>query len=270
MNNAKPRITLAADDIHLTYHVRYTGKGRNPLNAFRRVPKPVLKGISFYAREQEFVGVIGRNGSGKSTMLRVLAGLETPTSGRVLSSAKPQLLGVGAALQPTLSGHENVMLGLLAMGYPPEEAEEIRPSIIELAQIGRAIHTPMNTYSSGMGARLRFAISVAASPKILMVDEALATGDASFQERSKKAMDKMIERAGTVFLVNHSRPAIEEMCNRVIWLEDGQIVADGDPKQKMEQYMVYVSALAREEYEYAQEFLTKVQATYAKQRARIQ
>ena len=127
----------------------------------------------------------------------------------------------------------------------------------------------MNTYSSGMGARLRFAISVAARPKILMVDEALATGDASFQERSKAAMDQLIERAGTVFLVNHSRQAIESMCNRVIWLEDGEIVADGKPEQKMEQYMVYVSALAREEYEYANEFLGKVKETYANQRAGI-
>lgn len=269
MSNAKLPITLAADDIHMTYHVRYTGRGRNPLNHLRRVPKPVLKGISFYAREKEFIGVIGRNGSGKSTLLRILAGLETPTSGRVFSSAKPQLLGVGAALIPTLSGHENVMLGLLAMGYGPDEADEIRPSVIELAQIGRAIHIPMNTYSSGMGARLRFAISVAAQPQILMVDEALATGDASFQARSKAAMDSMIDRAGTVFLVNHSRSAIEEMCNRVIWLEDGQIVADGDPEQKMEQYMVYVSALAREEDDYALEFLTKVKGTYAKQRAAI-
>lgn len=266
MSNAKRPITLVADDIHMTYRVRYTGHGRNPLNQLRRVSKPALKGISFYVREKEFVGVIGRNGSGKSTMLRILAGLETPTSGRVFSSAKPQLLGVGAALIPTLSGHENVMLGLLAMGYTPTEAEAIRPSVIGLAQIGRAIHTPMNTYSSGMGARLRFAISVAANPKILMVDEALATGDASFQERSKAAMHSMIERAGTVFLVNHSRPAIEEMCNRVIWLEDGEIVADGDPLQKMEQYMVYVSALAQEQYDYAYEFLNKVRDAYARKR----
>src|SRR5690625_1335422 len=253
----------------MTYQVRYTGKGRNPLNHLRRVPKTVLKGISFYVREKEFVGIIGRNGSGKSTLLRILAGSETPTSGRVFSSSKPQLLGVGAAMIPTLSGHENVMLGLLAMGYTPEEAEEIRPSVVELAQIGRAVHTPMNTYSSGMGARLRFAISVAARPKILMVDEALATGDASFHARSKAAMDSMVERAGTVFLVNHSREAIEGMCNRVIWLEDGEIVADGRPAQKMEQYMVYVSALAREEYAYASEFLSKVKDTYAKQRAAI-
>lgn len=267
VSNDKRPITLAADEIHMTYHVQYTGRGRNPLNHLKRVPKTVLKGISFYAREKEFIGVVGRNGSGKSTLLRILAGLETPTSGRVFSSAKPQLLGVGAALIPTLSGHENVMLGLLAMGYSPDEAEQIRPTVIELAQIGRAVHTPMNTYSSGMGARLRFAISVAAQPQILMVDEALATGDASFQERSKTAMDAMVERAGTVFLVNHSRSAIEDMCNRVIWLEDGEIVADGKPDQKMEQYMVYVSALAREEYDYADEFLTKVKDTYAKQHA---
>lgn len=269
MSDVKAPITIAADNIHMNYHVRYTGRGRNPLNHFRRVTKHVLKGISFYAREKEFIGIIGRNGSGKSTMLRILAGLETPTSGRVFSSAKPQLLGVGAALIPSLSGHENVMLGLLAMGYSPQEAEEIRPAVIELAQIGRAIHTPMYTYSSGMGARLRFAISVAARPKILMVDEALATGDASFQARSKAAMDAMIDRAGTVFLVNHSRSAIEEMCSRVLWLEEGRIVADGDPRQKMEQYMVYVSALAREEYEYAFEFLANVKDTYARQRSAI-
>lgn len=269
VSNDKPPITLVADDINMTYKVRYTGRGRNPLNHLKRFPKHVLKDISFYVREKEFIGVIGRNGSGKSTMLRILAGLETPTSGRVFSSAKPQLLGVGAALMPALSGHENVMLGLLAMGYSPDEAEEIRPSVSELAQIGRAIHTPMNTYSSGMSARLRFAISAAARPKILMVDEALATGDASFQARSKAAMDEMIERAGTVFLVNHSRAAIEEMCNRVIWLENGEIVADGKPEQKMEQYMVYVSALAREEDDYAATFLAKVKETYAKQRAPI-
>lgn len=265
MSNDKPLITLAAEDIHLTYKVREAGRSRNPLKQMRRVNKPVLKGISFHVREKEFVGIVGRNGSGKSTMLRVLAGLETPTSGQVLGSDKPQLLGVNAALMPSLSGVENIMLGLLAMGYTPEEAHQIRPQVMELAQIGRAIHQPMNTYSSGMGARVRFAISVAASPKILMVDEALATGDASYQQKSKAAMDDMISRTGTVFLVSHSRGTIEDMCNRVIWLEDGHIVADGDPKQKMEQYMVYVSALGRGENDYANEFLTKVKDTYAKQ-----
>lgn len=265
MNHVKPRITIAADNLHLTYKVRETDKSRNPIKQFRRVTKPVLKGISFHAREKEFIGIVGRNGSGKSTMLRVLAGLETPTSGTVLGSHNPQLLGVNAALMPSLSGVENIMIGLLAMGYSPNEAATIRPQVIDLAQIGRAIHQPMNTYSSGMGARVRFAISVAASPKILIVDEALATGDASYQQKSKEAMDEMITRAGTVFLVSHSRSTVEDLCNRVIWIEDGKIVADGNPQQKMEQYMVYVSALSRGENDYAHEFLTKVQNAYAQQ-----
>lgn len=261
---ADSRITILADDIHLNYRVRT--KRTSPLQITPpRVDKPVLKGISLTSREGEFIGIIGRNGSGKSTMLRVLAGLETASTGRVLTAAKPQLLGVGAALMPTLSGEENVYLGLLAMGFSPEEAEETKRSVIDLAQIGESISMPMNTYSSGMGSRLKFAISVAAEPKILMVDEALATGDATFHERSKNAMDKMISQAGTVFLVNHSRGAIEEMCTRVIWLEDGQVVADGDTKQKMDQYMTFASAIGRGEHEYANEFLSSVQETYAKQ-----
>lgn len=271
MTSTDPRITVLADNIHLGYRVRTVQKSRNPLRFnTRRIIKPVLKGISFAAREGEFIGVIGRNGSGKSTLLRALSGLESVSTGRVYTSAKPQLLGVGAALIPNLSGSENVILGLLAMGYSPEEAEATRESVIDLAQIGPSINQPMNTYSSGMGARLKFAISVAAQPKILMVDEALATGDATFQERSKNAMDKMIEKAGTVFLVNHSRGSIEEMCTRVLWLEDGQIVADGDTKQKMEQYMTFASAIGRGELEYANTFLTAVKDTYAKQNPDLQ
>lgn len=260
------RITVLADDIHLTYRVRTDRQSRHPFDIRpSRVPKQVLKGISLSAREGEFIGIVGRNGSGKSTLLRVLAGLETATSGTVLTAAKPQLLGVGAALVPSLSGVENVHLGLLAMGFTPAEAEERKTKVIELSQIGPSINMPMNTYSSGMGARLKFAISVAAQPKILMVDEALATGDATFQERSKTAMDEMISQAGTVFLVNHTRSAIEEMCSRVIWLEDGEIVADGNTKQKMEQYMVFASALGRGESTYAQDFLKKVKDTYSAQ-----
>lgn len=265
MSNAKSPLSVVADGVSMTYQVRYDGGSRNPLNRLRRVPKQALKNINLSVREKEFVGLIGRNGSGKSTLLRILAGLEPPTSGDVYTSEKPQLLGVGAALIPTLTGYENVMLGLLAMGYSPGQAERIRPDVVELAQIGKAIYTPMNTYSSGMGARLRFAISAAAQPKILMVDEALATGDASFHQRSKDAMDAMIERAGTVFMVNHSRDAIESMCTRVIWLEEGEVVADGNPEQKMEQYAVYTTAVAREQHEYAQTFLGKVKDTYAKQ-----
>src|SRR5690606_6977869 len=130
------------------------------------------------------------NGSGKSTLLRTLAGLEPPSSGTVLTSAKPVLLGVSAALIPDLTGAENVKLGALAMGLTPEQADAAFDQVVELSALGDAIDLPMRTYSSGMAGRLKFAISLAANPEILMIDEALATGDATFAERSKKAMDQ--------------------------------------------------------------------------------
>ncbi|WP_422115738.1 ABC transporter ATP-binding protein [Brachybacterium sp. UNK5269] len=195
--------------------------------------------------------MIGRNGSGKSTLLRTLAGLEAPSSGTVLTSAKPVLLGVGAALIPDLTGAQNVKLGALAMGLSPEQAELVFDEVVELSALGEAIDLPMRTYSSGMGARLKFAISLAADPSILMIDEALATGDASFAERSKRAMDEMLARAGTVFLVNHAAQTIETMCSRAIWMERGQIVLDGDAVEVARKYRWFAHNLAQGEEEKA-------------------
>src|SRR5699024_2428679 len=153
-------------------------------------------------REGEFVGIIGRNGSGKSTLLRMLAGVEPPTSGVVLTSDRPQLLGVSAALMGDLTGAENIRLGFLALGMSLEQADEHLIGAIELSALDEKIDLPMRTYSSGMASRLKFAISVMADPKILMIDEALSTGDAAFAERSTKKMDELLEKAGTVFMVN--------------------------------------------------------------------
>ncbi|MDN5654624.1 MAG: ABC transporter ATP-binding protein, partial [Kocuria sp.] len=186
-------------------------------NHKQKVNVAALRGISFTVRSGEFVGIIGRNGSGKSTLLRALAGLENPSSGLVMTSAKPVLLGVSAALIPELTGAQNVKLGALAMGLSPARVDEIFDQIVEISALGESIDLPMRTYSSGMGSRLKFAISLAADPSILMIDEALATGDATFAERSKRAMDEMLERAGTVFLVNHAAQTIENMCSRAIW-----------------------------------------------------
>lgn len=239
-------ITVLADDIRL----RYRAAARlGAKRIFRRSKQEMsylaLRGISMVAREGEFIGLVGRNGSGKSSLLRVLAGLEPPTEGTVVTSAKPQLLGVSAALMPELSGEENIRLGLLAMGLTPAQAERRRKRIIELADIGESIKMPMRTYSSGMGARLRFAISVASDPEILMIDEALSTGDAAFQERSRKAMDRTISHAGTVFLVSHAAQTIEQMCTRAIWLDSGRIVADGPAVDIARAYRWYAHNLAQ-------------------------
>ncbi|MGY5766400.1 ABC transporter ATP-binding protein [Brachybacterium sp. DNPG3] len=204
-----------------------------------------LRGIDFQVRSGEFVGIIGRNGSGKSTLLRTLAGVETPTSGVVLTSARPQLLGVNAAMIPELSGAENIKLGFLAMGLSPAEADEKFGAAAELSALGETIYLPMRTYSSGMGARLKFAVSVMAEPKILMIDEALSTGDATFSERSAKKMDDMLADAGTVFMVNHAAQTIENMCSRAIWMERGRVVLDGDAVEVARKYRWFAHNLAQ-------------------------
>lgn len=258
-----PRVTIAAEDVRL----RYTVKRSNRSAWWRRGAKktvtgPVLRGITMTAREGEMIGIVGLNGSGKSSLLRVLAGLQPATSGTVVASAQPQLLGVSAALVPELSGEENIWLGTLAMGMTPDDAYFAKERIEELAGIGDAIKQPMNTYSSGMGARLRFAISVAADPEILMIDEALSTGDASFAERSKEAMQGLIARAGTVFLVSHAAKTIEDMCTRAIWLDAGALIADGPADEVANMYRYYAHSIALGKTEAAKKALQRATASH--------
>ena len=243
-------LTVVAHNVRVRYKVIRTDRTprKSVIDKLRRkqmVSVAALRGVSFTARSGEFIGVIGRNGSGKSTLLRVLAGLEPPSSGTVMTSANPMLLGVNAALIPDLTGAENVKLGALAMGLSPQQADDIFEEVVELSAIGDAIDLPMRTYSSGMGSRLKFAISLAANPSILMIDEALATGDATFAERSQQAMDAMLAKAGTVFLVNHAAQTIENMCSRAIWMERGQVVLDGDAVEVARRYRWFAHNLAQ-------------------------
>jgi len=242
-------VTVVAHNLRMRYKVLRTDRTprsrvRSKFEKKQKVVVSALRGVSFVARSGEFIGIIGRNGSGKSTLLRTLAGLEAPSSGTVLTSSRPVLLGVSAALIPELTGAQNVKLGALAMGLTPDQTEEVFDGVVELSALGEAIDLPMKTYSSGMGARLKFAISLAADPSILMIDEALATGDATFMERSKRAMDHMLERAGTVFLVNHAAQTIENMCSRAIWMERGQVVIDGDAVDVARKYRWFAHNLA--------------------------
>lgn len=243
-------VTVVARSLRMRYKVPRTDRGprrglRGRLSRSHMVSVSALRGVSFTVRSGEFVGIIGRNGSGKSTLLRTLAGLEAPSSGTVLTSARPVLLGVSAALMPELTGAQNVTLGALAMGLTPERASEVFDEVVELSALGEAIDLPMRTYSSGMSARLKFAISLAADPSILMIDEALATGDATFAERSKRAMDQLLGQAGTVFLVNHAAQTIESMCSRAIWMERGQVVRDGDAVEVARAYRWFAHNLAQ-------------------------
>jgi teichoic acid transport system ATP-binding protein len=266
-------LTVVAHDVRVRYQVPRTDRTpqttlRGRLSRRRMVSVSAVRGVSFTARSGEFIGIIGRNGSGKSTLLRVLAGLEAPTRGTVLTSAKPMLLGVSAALIPDLTGAENITLGGLAMGLTPQQVESIFEDVVELSALGDAIDLPMRTYSSGMAARLKFAISLGADPSILMIDEALSTGDATFAERSKRAMDDMLARAGTVFLVNHAAQTIENMCSRAIWMERGRIVMDGDAVEVARKYRWFAHNLAQGDEEKAGRLLQDAMDEGAEMRRR--
>ena len=207
---------------------------RNPVSSVRKVH--AVKDVSFVVDHGEAVGIIGRNGSGKSTLLRAIAGLMPPTNGRVWAAGRPSLLGVNAVLLTGLTGAKNVMIGGLALGLTPAQVRERYSGIVDFSGIGDFVDLPMSAYSSGMGARLRFAISTAAAPDILMIDEALATGDAEFQARSRDRIAEIRREASTVFLVSHSNAAIRESCDRVLWMEQGRLVMDGPTDEVVRAY----------------------------------
>lgn len=190
-----------------------------------------VRDVSFVAYPGESIGIIGRNGSGKSTLLRSIAGLVPPTRGDIWIGGKAALLGVGSMLMADLTGRENVEIGMQALGLTPREVRGRMGEIIEFADIGPFIDMPMNAYSSGMAARLRFAISTAVVPDVLVVDEALATGDTQFRERATERIEQIRRQAGTVFVVSHSRSTIAKMCNRVMWMDQGRLLADGKEGQ---------------------------------------
>ncbi|MEU4259941.1 ATP-binding cassette domain-containing protein [Streptomyces fradiae] len=198
-----------------------------------------VKGVSFAAYKGEAIGLIGSNGSGKSTLLKAVAGLLPPSRGHVYTQGQPSLLGVNAALMGDLTGERNIVLGGLAMGMTREEVAERYQRIVEFSGIndkGDFVSLPMRTYSSGMGARLRFSIAAARSHDVLLIDEALATGDAAFRRRSQERINELRAEAGTVFLVSHSNATIRETCDRAIWLESGRVLMDGPSDEVVTAY----------------------------------
>lgn len=195
-----------------------------------------LKGVSFTAYANESIGVIGHNGSGKSTLMRAITGLTPPAAGAVYATTRPNLLGVGAALLPDLSGENNIVLGGLALGFSKGEVTALRDEIVEFAELQDAIELPMRTYSSGMQARLKFAIATAKHHEILIVDEALSVGDRQFRERSEARIREIRADAGTIFLVSHSMKSIRDTCDRVLWIHRGKLRMDGPTEKVVQAY----------------------------------
>ncbi len=195
-----------------------------------------VRNVSFLAQPGQAIGVLGPNGSGKSSLLRTVAGLLPPSNGAVYARSTPVLLGVGAVLMPQLSGRRNVYIGGTALGMRREEVEERFDEIVRFAELEEFIDMPMRTYSSGMAARLRFAIATTVTPEVLLIDEMLSVGDARFKRKSKRRMQAIMEEAGTLFLVSHSLGMIRNVCSRALWLHRGELVMDGSAQEVVKEY----------------------------------
>lgn len=199
-----------------------------------------LDGITVDILEKQAIGIIGTNGSGKSTLLKIICGVLTPTSGSIEINGKVSaLLELGAGFNPEYTGIENIYLNGTLMGYTNNQIDEKLDQIMEFADIGEFIYQPVKTYSSGMFARLAFAVSINVEPDILIVDEALSVGDIRFQQKCFRKMEE-IKKEKTVLMVSHDLGAIGKFCDKVIWVENGKLMEYGEPKEIIKKYQAYL------------------------------
>lgn len=189
----------------------------------------VFRDINFEVKKGEVIGIIGRNGAGKSTLLKIIAGVLKPTEGKVtINGTIVPMLELGSGFDVELSGRENIFLNGAILGYGEEFLNEKYDEIVEFSELGKFIDSPIRNYSSGMLMRLAFSIASVVEPEILIVDEILAVGDEGFQRKSKDRMLELMGGGTTVLFVSHSIGQIQEMCNRVVWIDNGSVKMIGD------------------------------------------
>ena len=196
-----------------------------------------LDHVSFSVKRGETLGLIGRNGAGKSTMLKVISGILKPTEGSVVTHGNVvPMLELGSGFDADLTGRENVFLNGAILGYDEEFLKKKYDEIVGFSELGRFIETPIRNYSSGMLARLAFSIATVVQPEILIVDEILSVGDAAFQEKSRKRMLELMGGGTTVLFVSHSIEQVKEMCTTVVWLENGRVKELGSANEVCTKY----------------------------------
>jgi ABC-type polysaccharide/polyol phosphate transport system ATPase subunit len=196
-----------------------------------------VKDVSLQVPEGQMLGLIGRNGSGKSTLLKIIAGVYKPTAGKVHVRGKiAPMIELGAGFHPELTGRENILMNGLLMGYSKQEMLGREQRIIDFAEIGDFIDSPVKQYSSGMHTRLAFAVATEVDPQVLIIDEILSVGDAGFQQKSFARIQDFRQAGKTILFVSHSMPMITTYCDRAVLLEKGSILADGDPTEVAELY----------------------------------
>lgn len=214
-------VLISLQDVSLTYSIR-TG-------TFKRFRYTPFKNISFDLHRGETVGIIGRNGAGKSSILRLIAGILAPDQGKVLNhGARVSLLSLGVGFVPYLSGRENAMLSGMLLGLRKKEIAKKMENIISFSGLECFIDQPLHTYSTGMRTRLAFSVAIQVDSDVLLIDEVLGVGDEEFRLKSTAEMKKLIQSDKTVVLVSHNLPTVKELCSSLVWIEEGnaQYISD--------------------------------------------
>ena len=244
--NEEKNIAVTVNDLHINYRglkktsIRKSwSKRKNKIEVFH-----ALKGVSFEIKEGQILGIIGKNGSGKSTLLKAIAGIFSPDKGEIdLHNNTISLLSIGVGFNNKLTGRENIYLSGMLLGFSEEEIAKKEKDIIKFADIGEFIYKPVKTYSSGMYSKLAFAITAILETDIMLIDEVLSVGDAKFKEKSYNKMKELIsDEHRTVIIVSHSLGTIKELCNEVIWLNDGEIKMQGIPSEVIPKYEEYMNS----------------------------
>jgi len=241
-------LTVSVRELKLRYKTNITKKpnfkeallhlGRGEKTA---ITVDALKGVSFNVHRGTVLGVIGANGAGKSTLMKAIAGLLPPSEGEIEIRGKVSaMLSLGVGFNPHLSGRANVILGGLAAGLTRAEIEDNFSSIVDFAELRDHIELPMRTYSAGMYSRLGFAVATTINPEILLIDEALSMGDASFKEKSASRINELAEQAKTLIVVSHALGTVQELCTELIWLDHGCLVKQGKPDEIIAAYTKFL------------------------------
>lgn len=220
------------------FHFLLPGKKKKKDDLFTAV-----KGVSFSIEEGQIVGIVGKNGSGKSTMLRSIAGVFSPNSGSIdIHGRSISLLSIGVGFERTLSGRENIYLSGLLLGFTKEQIREREESIIAFSELGDFIDKPVSTYSSGMYSKLAFSITAILETDIMLIDEVLSVGDVKFKRKSYEKMKELIQDdKRTVLIVSHSSETIRNLCSKVIWLHDGELKRFGETEEVLAEYEAFMN-----------------------------
>lgn len=236
---------IEVKDLVISYqNLKKTSIKKTLLHLKRQKPDRfvAVKGISFYVREGEILGIIGKNGSGKSTTLNALAGIFSPDSGSIdLNGHSISLLSIGVGFIREMTGRENITLSGMLLGFTEEQVKAKEQEIIDFAEIGEFIDMPVRTYSNGMYSKLAFSITAILETDIMLIDEVLSVGDQKFKKKSYEKMKSLISsKDRTVVIVSHSIETLKQLCDTVMWMHEGQIKRIGDPDEVLDEYVAFM------------------------------